>query len=226
MTTIIPHWLSKQAYLSPNKRAITVHNGKSLTFLQLKNKSKLFARKLASFNIKKETKVALLSPNCLEMVIAIHALSYLQCTVVLLNNRLTEKELNAQLEDANIEFIIIHKQNKHKKLMAKQILTYDMIDEKEADTTDQLAEEINLSAPFTMMYTSGTTGFPKGVIHTYGNHWWSAIGSLLNLGFSEKDKWLAALPIFHVSGLSILFRSFVYCMTGYLLDKSYVLSIQ
>ena len=35
------------------------------------------------------------------------------------------------------------------------------------------------------MYTSGTTGHPKGVIQTYGNHWWSAAGSAFNLGLHE-----------------------------------------
>jgi O-succinylbenzoic acid--CoA ligase len=62
------------------------------------------------------------------------------------------------------------------------------------------------------MYTSGTTGFPKGVKQTYGNHFWSATGSALNLGLHEDDCWLLAVPIFHVSGLSILMRSVVYGM--------------
>src|SRR5690625_3038321 len=70
-----------------------------------------------------------------------------------------------------------------------------------------------------MIYTSGTTGFPKGVVHTYGNHWWSAIGSALNLGLHQHDKWLATLPIFHISGLSILIRSIIYGMTVLLLEK-------
>src|SRR5699024_8951708 len=55
--------------------------------------------------------------------------------------------------------------------------------------------------------------------HTYGNHWWSAMGSALNLGLSDNDKWLAALPIFHISGLSICIRSIVYGIPVYLLEK-------
>src|SRR5690625_789525 len=70
-----------------------------------------------------------------------------------------------------------------------------------------------------MMYTSGTTGLPKAVVHTYGNHWWSAIGSLLNLGHEENDKWLLTLPMFHVGGLSILIRSVIYGMSVVVMEK-------
>ena len=45
---------------------------------------------------------------------------------------------------------------------------------------------------------------------TYGNHWWSAIGSALNLGNHADDRWLLVLPLFHVGGLAILLRSVIY----------------
>ncbi len=70
--------------------------------------------------------------------------------------------------------------------------------------------QIDLSAVHTIIYTSGTTGRPKGALLTYGNHWWSAIGSALNLGLRDDDRWLAVLPLFHVGGLSILMRGAIY----------------
>jgi O-succinylbenzoic acid--CoA ligase len=73
-----------------------------------------------------------------------------------------------------------------------------------------LRERIDLAAVHTIVYTSGTTGRPKGAMLTYGNHWWSAVGSALNLGLRDDDCWLAPLPLFHVGGLSILMRSVIY----------------
>jgi O-succinylbenzoic acid--CoA ligase len=70
--------------------------------------------------------------------------------------------------------------------------------------------EFDLDEPHSIIYTSGTTGRPKGAILTYGNHWWSAVASALNLGLQAEDCWLACLPLFHVGGLAILLRGVIY----------------
>src|SRR5262249_39833033 len=70
--------------------------------------------------------------------------------------------------------------------------------------------DFELDATHSIIYTSGTSGRPKGALLTYGNHWWSAIASALNLGLLPNDVWLACLPLFHVGGLSILVRSVAY----------------
>jgi O-succinylbenzoic acid--CoA ligase len=73
-----------------------------------------------------------------------------------------------------------------------------------------LRDTIDLSDVYTVIYTSGTTGRPKGALLTYGNYWWSAVGSALNLGSHTGDRWLVVLPLFHVGGLSILVRAAIY----------------
>jgi O-succinylbenzoic acid--CoA ligase len=80
-------------------------------------------------------------------------------------------------------------------------------------------DSVDLEALHSIVYTSGTTGRPKGALLTYGNHWWSAVGSALNLGLLPDDRWLAPLPLFHVGGLSILVRSVVYGIPAIVLER-------
>ena len=82
-----------------------------------------------------------------------------------------------------------------------------------------LRGEIDLDAAQAVMYTSGTTGRPKGAILTYGMHWWNATASALNLGLLPDDRWLACLPLYHVGGLTTLIKSVIYGMPVILHDR-------
>ncbi|GAB3047459.1 o-succinylbenzoate--CoA ligase [Virgibacillus ainsalahensis] len=221
MAEIIPHWLTKQASLAPEQTAIENLSGEKMTFLELKEKSQHFAKKLAANSVKEGTHVGILSSNSSSMVIAIHALSYLGAVSVMLNTKLTKEELNYQIKDAEVSLILTSEnlyETTEEMNFSISVHSFSQID-REGEKNIKLRQEINLDDPFTIIYTSGTTGFPKGVIHTYGNHWWSAIGSALNLGLNKDDKWLCALPIFHVGGISIFIKSAIYGMPVYLLEK-------
>ena len=66
--------------------------------------------------------------------------------------------------------------------------------------------DIPLERPATIIFTSGITGVPKAALHTFGNHYYSALGSNANITLRSGDRWLHSLPLYHVGGLSILFR--------------------
>lgn len=221
MTEVIPHWLTKQADLKPDQLALEYNGNEKLTFQELCQASQSMARRLANLGVTKGSHVALLSQNDVHMVILIHALSYLGAVAVLLNIRLSSDELQFQIDDAKVHLLVASDR------FSEEMSEIDVTQKKTFSELQQTAEkevvlqkELVLSDPFTIIYTSGTTGFPKGVVHTYGNHWWSAIGSALNLGISAQDKWLAVLPLFHVSGLSILCKSVIYGMPVYLMETS------
>jgi o-succinylbenzoate---CoA ligase len=65
---------------------------------------------------------------------------------------------------------------------------------------------IPLERPATIIFTSGSTGVPKAALHTFGNHYYNALGSNSNIALQPGDRWLHSLPLYHVGGLSILFR--------------------
>lgn len=72
----------------------------------------------------------------------------------------------------------------------------------------------DLDAVALVIHTSGTTSTPKPVELTYGNLLWSALGSSVALGVDPHERWLCALPLSHVGGLSILLRSAIYRTTA------------
>jgi O-succinylbenzoic acid--CoA ligase len=74
---------------------------------------------------------------------------------------------------------------------------------------EETGHMLDLSAPATVVFTSGSEGRPKAVLHTIGNHYYSALGSNRNVRVRSKDLWLLSLPLYHVGGLGILFRSFL-----------------
>lgn len=213
------HWLTKQAELSPEQVAFESSENETLTFFELKKESEKMARKLAQLGIKKGSYVSILSHNHSDFVRTIFALSYLGAIAVLLNVRLTKEELSYQLKESSSELLITTKHLQAEKQLTdiRQITFKQLYELEEKDVS--LRTEISLNDPFTLMFTSGTTGKPKAVVHTYGNHWWSAIGSVLNLGLTERDKWLLTLPLFHVGGFSILCRSVIYGMPFYLMER-------
>src|SRR6188472_3683435 len=73
-----------------------------------------------------------------------------------------------------------------------------------------LLGEHDLDALQCRILTSGTTGSPRPIGLTYGNHLWSAVGSAFNLGIDPGDRWLCCLPLYHVAGLEIVMRSVIY----------------
>ena len=66
---------------------------------------------------------------------------------------------------------------------------------------------IVIHRPATVVFTSGSSGEAKAVVHSTANHLYNAAGSAANIPLGPGDAWLVALPLSHVAGLSILFRT-------------------
>ncbi len=212
----MPNWLHKRASMTPDRVAI-IENDTQLTYKELQIRSVEVANALRTKGIAKGNHVGFFMQNSLEAAVCLHALMYIGTVIVPLNHRLTASELSFQLNDAELTYVISDDELKGKASEALNDLNVSLIVYQELQKGSQdlsnLEVTIELDRLHTIMYTSGTTGKPKGVMLTYGNHWWSAISSSLNLGHEVQDRWLCAVPMFHMSGLSILLRSVIYGIT-------------
>ncbi|MBS4202484.1 o-succinylbenzoate--CoA ligase [Lederbergia citrea] len=221
MGETIPNWLLQRAYLTPNRTALVFEN-QSWSFHQMTEIVMDMAFSLHSLELSQSNTVAVLMKNRPETVWVIHALQQIGVKTVFLNHRLTASELTFQIKDSGAEVIIydgdflqtVEKILSQYKIQAFTVDEINRFDKKELTET-----EFSLDRVCSIMYTSGTTGKPKGVMQTYGNHWWSAIGSSLNLGLQANDAWLCTVPIFHISGMSILMRSVIYGIPVYLMEQ-------
>src|SRR5699024_3987244 len=106
MGETIPHWLTKRAQLTPDQIAIECIDGTAVSFNKLASASQSLAKKLAQARVEKGTHVGILSNNHTPMIIVIHALGYLGDVSVMLISRLTEAEVQYQIEDAEVSLVL------------------------------------------------------------------------------------------------------------------------
>ena len=103
---MIPNWLMQRAYLTPDKIALSFEEEK-WTFAQLKDDAVTLARKLKANGLNEGQRIALLGPSNAEMVFIIHACMLAGLEIVMLNSRLTKKEIAYQLDDSGATTVIV-----------------------------------------------------------------------------------------------------------------------
>ena len=211
---MLPDWLHQRALVSPDRLAVVA--GERLTFAMLDARVSAWAGWLKSLGVVAGERVAVLLRNGLPFVTLVHAVARLGAVLVPLNTRLTAAEVGWQVKDVGAR-VLIHDQANETTAQSVTRVVADVLILDLRGASQNLgglkpvaASRFNLESPHSILYTSGTTGQPKGAVLTFGNHWWSAIGSALNLGLHTADRWLACMPLFHVGGLAILLRAAIY----------------
>ncbi len=189
---LLDNWLSQRAQTCPDRCAL-IADGISITYAELEREATATARRLAARGARRRATVAVMLPAGLQYVVLVHALMKLGAVLYPVNTRLTEAELDAELA------------------RAEPLLTVNGTPDLGMTEADlPLLGEHDLDALHCRILTSGSSGGPRAVGLTYGNHLWSAVGSAFNLGVEPTDRWLCCLPLFHVGGLSIVMRSVIY----------------
>ena len=225
---LTPDWLRARAAASPNSVALMIDD-RAWTFSRLDVLVDGLCGYLTRRGIERGEHVALMMPNSLAAVACIYASARLGAVLVPLNGRLTAAELNWQIDQADCSHLLCLDTSEAlaKTSIAGQVHLHVLpanADEVEALLLASSIESFpspqshDPSAIQAIVFTSGTTGRPKGAMITYTNHFWSAVGSAFKLGVQPDDRWLVCLPLYHVGGQAILFRSCLYGTTAVVHD--------
>ena len=217
----IGQFLTRRAFLSPSVEAMVEPAivGRRFDFRELNARCNRVAHALRATGVKQGDRVALLLMNGAEFVESFFAVAKVGAVNVPLNWRLMADELEFILKDSGATVL----------LYAENFAPVVAELQRRGDKTDLRAwvQVGGSTAPFAqdyaawmgampadepamagseddllfIMYTSGTTGLPKGVMHSHRTVLWSAMNVTATADFHYKDRYLTALPLFHVGAL-------------------------
>lgn len=218
MTVAVFDWIQHHNDLRPSKLAvIDLGTGRRLTYADVHRRTDGLAAYLKARGVTKGDRVAVLARNGNEYLEAQFACGRIGAIAVLLNWRLTVPELEYICNDSTPRFMI------HDSTLADMANQLRLLcDITQLLCIDQAAGEDNpfeqaIAAhdgspfprtplthddPWAIMYTSGTTGHPKGALITHGMTFWNCINLGIPARISPDTVHLSVLPLFHTGGLN------------------------
>jgi O-succinylbenzoic acid--CoA ligase len=187
----IEAWLERAAARAPGRVAVESAS-ESWSYAELLRRARIGAAALEERGAGPGERVAIALAPGLEFVQALHACLLLGAVAVPVDVRLAAAERERIAAAAAVS-----------------------VDESLPTSGRALAagRHHELAATALIVHTSGTTAAPRPVNLSYGNLLWSALGSGVALGADRDERWLCAMPLSHVGGLSILTRSAIYAST-------------
>jgi O-succinylbenzoic acid--CoA ligase len=203
----VERWLAAAARAHPGRAAL-FDGEQAWTFAELEREVRALAARLARAGVRPGDRVGMLANPGAETIALIHALMAAGATLVALNTRLLAAELRGLLDDARPRLVIAGEAYAQRAREAGA----ETLSQAELAALPPLADfipqaSLELASDHAILFTSGTTGRPKGVCLTYASQLASARASAKRLGSEPDDRWLLCMPTHHVGGLSIPLRS-------------------
>jgi O-succinylbenzoic acid--CoA ligase len=179
--------------------------------------SKITANLIKSASFRQGDRVAICDYNSIEYCIFLMALLRIGIIAIPICTRLPQKIIIESLERIECNAIITPT-DFNSLITGYTIKKYQLTDfvsncenvsvkKIEAHGKEEREKHLSFHRVATILFTSGSSGNPKAVGHTYANHYYSAVGANENIPFQSGDCWLLSLPLYHIGGFAILFRA-------------------
>ncbi|MER2092670.1 acyl-CoA synthetase [Saccharopolyspora rectivirgula] len=209
-------WPYRRARLSPERVAISFRE-QSWTYAELAERVTRLAHALRGLGVGKGDRVALFSANHPAYLEVLFACGLLGAVFVPLNSRLTAPEVAFALRDSGAS-VLIHSAEAGGTATEAAAQAGDPVpvvigdpsagagyEELIAEAgTGRLDVPVDHEDPCLVMYTSGTTGRPKGVVLTHGNVTFAALNPIVDLDLTSDEVTLVCAPLFHTAALNFM----------------------
>lgn len=210
-------WISRWAFYFPEKIALRENEtGRTLTYRFLNNLANYTSRFLREhFGIKRGDRVAILAENCLEFFVLFSAAQKSGFILVPLNYRLAPSEFEFLVNDCRPSLMIT--ENKYKEKIQALNINSVLLEEFAARIWSSFDKPQNEEAilldendPLFILYTSGTTGTPKGAIYTHKMLFWNSVNTTMRLDITSEDHSISCTPLFHTGGWNVIPTPFLH----------------
>ncbi|WP_299512543.1 AMP-binding protein [uncultured Rummeliibacillus sp.] len=217
---------TRRMYIAPDERlkqktAVREESGRSWSFLDLHEKSNTYANQLLKIGVKKGDSVGILFSNCLEYFALYFAIGKVGAIAVRINFRLTANELEYILNDSKTKVLCFHNEFSekinpiHEKICTERFIClsnngkipswaddWNVLSNGSTEEVDNVP--ISINDPVMLMYTSGTTGRPKGALWTHNTTFWFSIIQIMQWGFTGNEIAMTTGPLYHVGAIEDL----------------------
>ena len=213
--------LERNARRVPDRTALVFEN-KRYTYADLDATVNRAAHAIARLGVNKGDRVALMSPNSDQFVIAYYALLKLGVIVVPTNVRLAAPELAYQLEDSGARLILYDPDVATVVQSAAESTGVRNLCLSPYDDWPNLSKALLRESPnppevlvredddAQILYTSGTTGRPKGVLLDHHRVVWTGLNIAIGVGLREGDSLLHVAPLYHSAELDLFLMGGTY----------------
>lgn len=211
-------WISRRRVKSHGDTAIIAAD-RTLRYEEFADRIARLTNVLADRGIGKGDRVAYIGNNHPDFLTTFFACGALGAIFVPLNTRLAPRELEYMIEDSGATLLITHESTRELARAAawSSPVTHRLVVDGPAELPavesfdDVLAAAapelrtvpVTFDDPAMILYTSGTTGRPKGAVLTHGNLTWNSINALVDYDVASDDVSLLIAPMFHVASLSM-----------------------
>ena len=217
--------LTDSAHIFAQKPAI-IFKEKKISFIDLKADVFTLARGLQALGVGRGKKIALYLPNCPEYVYSYLSSFILGAVVIPLDYMLKTDELIACLSHAQADYAVVLPKSEIDWISIqanvpsiKTVISLGADFERLYQSGDLKVETVAQTDPALIMYTSGTTGQPKGILLNYKHLQGSPQAMKYFVDLSERDVKLCAIPLSHIGGFIYIQNCIIFGITLVLMDR-------